>query len=416
MTMLKSINQEDLRNHNLSVIIDTILRAPRPMSRADLAKATGLTKATLSLLGGMLLEQGVVCELKPEVSLSGYGRPSTPLAVAADRWAGVGLQINTDGYGCLAQDLNGSVIDVRWVDSDMRGANPDDIFDQLDSMVRSLVCQIKRKGITITGYGLALPGLVTDDMYLLMAPNLGWKHLNLGAYQLVRRLDLIAGNEAKMAAMAQIPGYASQYRYSSEPAVAVKGRLSPSDSFMYISTDIGIGGAVVRSGVIETGDRGFAGELGHVSVDLHGPSCRCGRHGCLETYAGRTALVEAAGIASGREAVNAKAVEELFQRWEDGDNQAVCAVNRAVDALVSVMASAINLADIDTVMIGGFWSHFSRDLIKTLEGRLASQIVARDRVSPRVLLPEVADRPALRGAALVGLRQFVDNPLAYFHL
>ena len=59
MANLRRINQEDLRNHNLSVTLDTLLRAQKPMSRADLAKETGLTKATLSLLASMLIESGV---------------------------------------------------------------------------------------------------------------------------------------------------------------------------------------------------------------------------------------------------------------------------------------------------------------------------------------------------------------------
>ena len=62
MANLRRINQEDLRNHNLSVTLDTLLRAQKPMSRADLAKETGLTKATLSLLASMLIESGVVQE------------------------------------------------------------------------------------------------------------------------------------------------------------------------------------------------------------------------------------------------------------------------------------------------------------------------------------------------------------------
>lgn len=62
MTTLRRINQDDLRNHNLSVVISTLLRAAEPMSRAELAKQTGLTKATMSLLVSMLVDNGVVRE------------------------------------------------------------------------------------------------------------------------------------------------------------------------------------------------------------------------------------------------------------------------------------------------------------------------------------------------------------------
>ena len=102
MTTLRRINQDDLRNHNLSVVISTLLRAAEPMSRAELAKQTGLTKATMSLLVSMLVDNGVVREGTPSVQ-SSYGRPSTPLLIAGGRYCGIGLQVNTDGYGTIVR-------------------------------------------------------------------------------------------------------------------------------------------------------------------------------------------------------------------------------------------------------------------------------------------------------------------------
>lgn len=133
MASLRRINQEDLRNHNLSVVLDTLLRAEKPISRADLAKETGLTKATLSLLASMLIDSGVVQEGEPVVSTT-YGRPSTPLEIHGGSIAGIGLQINTDGYGCLALDLNGDTLGQEWVSEDMTGTDPYEIFAKLDAM------------------------------------------------------------------------------------------------------------------------------------------------------------------------------------------------------------------------------------------------------------------------------------------
>ena len=91
MTTLRRINQDDLRNHNLSVVISTLLRAAEPMSRAELAKQTGLTKVTMSLLVSMLVDNGVVREGTPSVQ-SSYGRPSTPLLIAVPTTAGTGSE------------------------------------------------------------------------------------------------------------------------------------------------------------------------------------------------------------------------------------------------------------------------------------------------------------------------------------
>lgn len=405
MANLRRINQEDLRNHNLSVTLDTLLRAQKPMSRADLAKETGLTKATLSLLASMLIESGVVQEGEPVVSTT-YGRPSTPLEIRGGSIAGIGLQINTDGYGCLALDLNGDTLGREWVSEDMTGTDPYEIFAKLDAMTFPLESRLKRRGCKVVGAGLALPGIVTDDMWLLVARNLGWENVNLTRFNVVRRLDVVAGNEAKMAAIAQIPGYATERA----PFLNVVDRT---DSFIYLSTDIGIGGAVVRDGEVVMGSHGFAGEIGHLSVAMDGPLCSCGRHGCLEAFAGRRALVEAAGIAEDGDATSSEAIDMFLQRWRAGDSDVAKVVDQAADALVSAIASAVNLVDVDTVLLGGLWTHFGDELATVLEGRLRSEILGYPNVKIRVFVPPVALYPSLYGAAEMGLRRFIENPLGY---
>lgn len=405
MANLRRINQEDLRNHNLSVTLDTLLRAQKPMSRADLAKETGLTKATLSLLASMLIESGVVQEGEPVVSTT-YGRPSTPLEIHGGSIAGIGLQINTDGYGCLALDLNGDTLGREWVSEDMTGTDPYEIFAKLDAMAFPLESRLKRRGCKVVGAGLALPGIVTDDMWLLVARNLGWENVNLTRFNVVRRLDVVAGNEAKMAAIAQIPGYATE-------RASFLNVVDRTDSFIYLSTDIGIGGAVVRDGEVVMGSHGFAGEIGHLSVAMDGPLCSCGRHGCLEAFAGRRALVEAAGIAEDGDATGSEAIDMFLQRWRAGDSDVAKVVDQAADALVSAIASAVNLVDVDTVLLGGLWTHFGDELATVLEGRLRSEILGYPNVKIRVFVPPVALHPSLYGAAEMGLRRFIENPLGY---
>ena len=170
------------------MVISTLLRAAEPMSRAELAKQTGLTKATMSLLVSMLVDNGVVREGTPSVQ-SSYGRPSTPLLIVGGRYCGIGLQVNTDGYGTIVLDLDGTVVAERWVDADMSDVDADDIFSELNALSLEQERLLADRGYTVTGTGLALPGLVTDDMRLLMARNLGWEQLDLKRFDVVRRLD-----------------------------------------------------------------------------------------------------------------------------------------------------------------------------------------------------------------------------------
>lgn len=406
MAALRSINQDDLRNHNLSVVLDTMLRSTAPMSRAELAKATGLTKATMSLLVPMLVSSDVVREGKP-APMSAYGRPSTPLVIGGGRICGLGLQINTDGYGVTALDLDGRTVVERWVAQPMGNTDPEDIFTELDVLARECEAFASEQGYHIVGAGLALPGLVTADKRLLTARNLGWEQLELDEFPVVSRLEVRADNEANMAALAQVPGYATQ-RKSDEG-------LNPVDSFIYVSTDIGIGGAVVRDGKVDSGMHGFAGEVGHISVALDGKPCRCGRKGCLEMYAGRKALIEAAGVDSGDQALRIEAVDELIRRWKAKEQRTVQAVDIAVDSMVSAMASAINILDVDTVILGGLWQRFGTGVANMIEQRLQPQILGSSAIAVRVRMSNIGTRAALNGAAQVGLRCFLDDPLEFIN-
>ena len=404
MASLRSINQDDLRNHNLSVVLDSLLRATDPMSRADLAKKTGLTKAAMSVLVSLMLDNEILVEGAPS-GQSLYGRPSIPLEINSGRLCGMGLQANTDGYGVVVLDLDGSVVGEQWVDADMANADEQEIFARLDELSLRQEDAFARKGYVLAGTGLALPGLVTDDLRLLGARNLGWERLDLKQFNVVKRLDPVACNEANAAALAQVPGYATRREGS--------GQIKPTDSFIYMSTDVGIGGAVIREGRVVSGDHGFSGELGHVSVDMRGPICRCGRRGCLEVYAGRRSMVSAAGIASSDAAATSSAIDELIDRWRQRDVQTVAVVEKALEAISSVIASTINVCDVDVVMLGGLWARFEPELIRRIERMVRPQVLAYPEVEASVLVADVVDRPALMGAAEIGLRRFVDNPLRF---
>ncbi|NEG69528.1 ROK family protein [Bifidobacterium choloepi] len=404
MAAMKRMNQDDLRTHNLSVVLNAMLHADGPQSRADLAKETGLTKATMSLLVTLLINNRIVREGVPLVQ-SVYGRPSTPLLINGGTMCGIGVQINTDGYGYLVLDLDGTVVAERWISGDLQHADPVAIFGKLDDMLVDQEAALQSRGYTIAGAGLALPGLVTDTRQLLVARNLGWDNLDLTQFALVDRLDAIAGNEANMSAIAQLPGYGA--------LCAGEASLQPNESFIYISTDIGIGGALVRDGKVVIGDRGFAGELGHMSVQMNGPLCQCGRHGCLEVYAGRRSMVEAAGIALGEDGASDEAVRELDRLWREGDPEVKEIIGLAFDAMVSAIVSTINLSDMDTVIIGGLWAQIDDEFLGRMRDGIQDQVLARDVMNIRVLRANSTTRPALLGAAEVGLRRFIDNPLPF---
>ncbi|MBQ9687788.1 MAG: ROK family transcriptional regulator [Aeriscardovia sp.] len=403
MAKLYKINRDNLRDHNLSVVIQTLLNSTDPMSRADLAKSTGLTKAAMSMLVEILIKNKVIQQLSP-IPDSTFGRPSVPLAFYPHHWVGIGLQVNTDGYGFTVLDLAGETIYSQWVDDTMLNVVPEDIFTQLDHMLQPIENELIALGYTICGASIAVPGLVENKTTLVNARNLKWQNINLQDFNVIRRLHAVAANEADLAAIAQLPGYAS----------ADQSIRPIPKSFIYLSTDIGISGAVVSNGTVVHGEHNFAGEIGHLSVDWNGPQCSCGRRGCLEQYAGRRALVEAAHIADGDAAVTRPSVKRLLEAWKQHDTDAEKAISRGMKAMASGLCSAINLLDISNVILGGFWVNFTDAVAKQLEKDIQGIALGRDAsLKVNVDLAPFADHPALRGAALVGLRRLVDHPMRF---
>lgn len=403
MAKLYKINRDNLRDHNLSVVIQTLLNSTDPMSRADLAKSTGLTKAAMSMLVEILIKNKVIQQLSP-IPDSTFGRPSVPLAFYPHHWVGIGLQVNTDGYGFTVLDLAGETIYSQWVDDTMLNVVPEDIFTQLDHMLQPVENELIALGYTICGASIAVPGLVENKTTLVNARNLKWQNINLQDFNVIRRLHAVAANEADLAAIAQLPGYAS----------ADQSIRPIPKSFIYLSTDIGISGAVVSNGTVVHGEHNFAGEIGHLSVDWNGPQCSCGRRGCLEQYAGRRALVEAAHIADGDAAVTRQSVKRLLEAWKQHDTDAEKAISRGMKAMASGLCSAINLLDISNVILGGFWVNFTDAVAKQLEKDIQGIALGRDAsLKVNVDLAPFADHPALRGAALVGLRRLVDHPMRF---
>lgn len=155
-------------------MLSAILRSREPVSRAHIARTTGMTKAAISIIVSDLIEHQVLQEGEPQ-QLASTGKPSNPLEFVPQKWLGLGVQVHTDGYGFILQDFNGTVVHKQWIDNAESVSERTDVLDQLERMIAPVVRDYEVQGCHILGGGLAVPGMVTSDGVLIDAPNLGWK-------------------------------------------------------------------------------------------------------------------------------------------------------------------------------------------------------------------------------------------------
>ena len=388
----RAARQGSLREHNLSLVLAEVMDAPVPLSRADVSVATGLTRATVSALVDRLLAAGLVAELEP-VAAQRAGRPAVPLVPAPRSVAAVGMEVNVDYLGVRAVDLAGGVLSERIERGDFRGSDPVVVLDRLAEIAGEVLALLSSSGMRVAGTALALPGLVDRVTGpLRLAPNLGWRDVDVVA--LMSRHPVLAGlpprlaNEANLAARAE-----SQAR-----------RGLADESFVYVSGEIGIGGAIVLDGEIFAGRHGWSGEIGHIVLGSTGPF---DEGGTLEHYAGQDALMDGAGIP--REL----GLRALVDAADAGEPAATAALARAGEALGVALSNVVNVVDVGEIVLGGNYHRLIEHVRAPMLAQLERRVLAAPWGRIEVTAARAGDFPAMTGGALAVLRLLVADPSAW---
>nr|WP_310376574.1 ROK family transcriptional regulator [Catenuloplanes atrovinosus] len=379
------VRQASLRQHNLRLVLGQVASGA-PLSRADIAAATGLTRATVSTLVDDLVSGRLLREVSP-TPRGGAGRPGVGLVLNdADGPAGLGLEINVDYLAACVLDLAGAVRHREIRPGDRRGVEPSAVLAEAAALASRAALAAEDQGLTIAGTAMAVPGLVSPDGTIRLAPNLGWRDVDTSGFTPGPLTGpLTVENEANLAALGEL--------FHGEPGLS---------SFLYVSGEIGIGAGIVLTGSLFRGARGWSGELGHVAVDPDGPACRCGAHGCLEQYAGQEALLPP-GVS----------LADLVAAADRGERPALDRLTSAASALGVTIAGVINLLDVDTVVLGGVYAPLARWLSPGIEQQIASRVLTAGWSPVRVRPARLGSDAAVVGAAGAIIRAVHDEPAAW---
>ncbi|MEZ5704345.1 MAG: ROK family transcriptional regulator [Burkholderiaceae bacterium] len=285
---MKTIGDQQLvKRINRSVLL-RLLRKQSGLSRARLAQESGLTKSTVSLLVRELIDEGWLCEAE-STTASGMGRPSTPLQIDGTRRAVVGVEVAVEVLRAVAVSLTGEVLIA--IEEPLKGRQPSVVCRQAARLIARLVKELARRPVQLSGVGMGLPGAFDEATGRVgFAPNLGWRHVDF-VPQMVAALEkagvpptsLHVQNEADTAAL-------SEYEFSGQEV---------QDSLIFVTCDVGVGAGILLNDRLFTGMQGMAGEIGHSILQIDGPPCSCGRHGCVEAFIGARALTQVAEPAQG---------------------------------------------------------------------------------------------------------------------
>ncbi len=274
MTASGKADQGYVRKHNASLVLHQ-LRLHAPLSRADLAKRIGLNRSTISSIIAQLLEEGFVHET--ELQTDKVGRPGLSLELNPEGGCALGVEIGVQFVHVILTDF---VANIQWRRRiRIAETEPQETYLHIaQEMARQALTKANELEMRVLGIGICLPGMVdVRTGELKYAPNLKWHDIPIRQKWVERfGLPVFVENDANAAAM-------GEYYF---------GVARDAPNFIYLSAGAGLGGGIVIDGQLFRGRGGFAGEIGHMTIDPNGEPCICGKRGCWETLVGPRTVIE----------------------------------------------------------------------------------------------------------------------------
>jgi predicted NBD/HSP70 family sugar kinase len=388
---------ELLRRQNTALVLRQ-LRSAGPASRAALAQATGLAKATVGTIVAELQQRDVVREASlpdvPDVEPR-IGRPGRPVELHGAHLVALGLEVNVDYVAATALDLAGRTV-LQQRQPLPSGQSP---LERVTGLATESLRSLREKGCDVLGVAVAVPGLVDhDNGHVVTAPNLDWHDVPL-AQLLATSLPeglLPAGcplridNDANEAAVA-------------ETAWGAARGCSP---VLYLTGTVGLGAGLVVEGTVQRGASGFAGEVGHTPIGGSSLRCACGRLGCWETVVGLPATLRAVGMPP-----TTRQGDDVFVPGDPVEVAAAVAARAKEDPgvadalgqvagnLASGVVTLVSLLDPEIVVLGGYFVPLGPWLLPVVQQAVQDEVLAGTSRRCSVALSTLGLHAASAGAA-----------------
>jgi predicted NBD/HSP70 family sugar kinase len=343
-----------------SAIIKLVWQNPG-ISRSNVAKELGITKSTVSLLVQELELEGWLRTGEGGVSLV-MGRPSIPLFLNDTRFVLLGAEIGLNEIGVIATNIYGEILARETIFGDF--SNAASAISSLAKCVKKLRVDKNLTTRTILGLGVGIPGPVDVTRGLVLkAPSLGWENmpfLSLLQKQIpdIPEDRILVDNDANLSVM----------------AVYLFGSHKHDGDLLYVHMTTGIGGGLILDHRLYHGQRGFAGEWGHITVVPKGQKCLCGSVGCAETLFSLDAIQTAIQTGTGEHPDLKRILELLEQRHPI----VVKIIHKTAIHLGTFLGNLANIFDPKLIILGGRVAEIGDALIKPATQELERRLFGKD--------------------------------------
>jgi predicted NBD/HSP70 family sugar kinase len=377
----KGLSIEGVQGHNRQVILKA-LHDLGTCSRKDISVVSGLDQATVTRAIGPLLENGIV----EEVGLvrGGRGRRSINLDFSATGRHILCLRLQRRSFSIAAFNLRGEPVEPEEFPIP-RGQPAAETFADIARAMERRISGLKQ----IDGIGIAVPGpfLERDERVILITESPEWQGFDLIPELRSRfpSIPLHSTHDAKAAAL-------TEWRHTA--------RTSGAKVLLYVSAGQGIGSALVIGGEVYRGALGLAGEMGHMSIKVDGPLCKCGNTGCLELFASRIALLRAIRERATARLTKDATFSDVVGAYADDDPVATEEVNKVARYLAQGITNCINFANPDLIVIGDEYALLGEPFLNAIKAQLEKAVLPSVYRSVKIELSSLTDDTVLAGAFL----------------
>jgi predicted NBD/HSP70 family sugar kinase len=366
-----------LREANQGRVIRA-LRSAGAMTQAEIARVTGLSAATVSNIVRELRSIGTLTV----TPTSSGGRRAQSVSLARPTGLIVGVEIGATRLRAVLCNHDHDLLAEETIPYDS-ASSVDRTLRRTEWLVSTLIRQARVDRTALLGVGVGVPGPIDSVRARVASPALlpAWQGVRI-AHELTDRLDLpvYVDNDANTAALGELAWGAG------------KGI----SDFVYLKLAAGVGAALVLHGDIYPGTAGFAGEIGHITVDEQGRICRCGNRGCLETLVGGPYLLDLLQH-SGR-ADAAPTVATLVSAALEGDlgcRRVIADAGRVIGAVAAVLCNVLNPR---RVIVGGDLAAAQDLLLDPMREALGRQALPSAVDVVQVVPAELGERATALGA------------------
>jgi len=394
-------NHALLKQINKLLILKTILDN-KMISRAKISRLVDLNKATVSNLTDELIKEGYIVE--KGYGKSKGGRRPVLLQVNKDVGSIIGIDLGVDYIHVILSNFIGEIIFEEYVNIKMEEPK-EKLLNLLFNLIEKAIDNAPPTPKGILGIGIGVPGIVEKESgIVLIAPNLKWKNVHLKSIIEQRfNLPVYIDNEANAGALG-------------EKWFGEWGKIS---DLIYLSVGIGLGAGIIIDNKLFRGAAGFAGEVGHTTINFQDDVCSCGNIGCLENFASERALLSVIKklVKEGAEDryISCENIHEItpsqiIQAAMDGSRICRMAVLEVAEKMAIGIANLVNIFNPEIVIVGNKASFFGDLFLEKLREVVNQKSFIAQFYDLKIEVSKLKDRAVVLGCIAMVISDMLSFP------